>query len=110
MADGAYRLGPLAVDVVDGVARVAGTDTIAGSTATMDQVFRLRRREQRACRATTPCWPRSGSRRSTRPGRWASCGRAGRRWRRPTWWCSTDLTVTGVLHRGTWVVEPALAR
>ena len=26
---------------LDGVARVAGTDTIAGSTATMDQVFRL---------------------------------------------------------------------
>ena len=41
MADGAYRLGPLAVDVVDGVARVAGTDTIAGSTATMDRVFRF---------------------------------------------------------------------
>ena len=41
MADGAYRLGPLAVDVVDGVARVAGTDTIAGSTATMDCVFRF---------------------------------------------------------------------
>jgi N-acetylglucosamine-6-phosphate deacetylase len=41
MADGPYRLGPLAVDVVDGVARVAGTQTIAGSTATMDRVFRL---------------------------------------------------------------------
>ncbi len=40
MADGAYRLGSLAVTVVDGVARVAGTDTIAGSTATMDHVFR----------------------------------------------------------------------
>lgn len=41
MADGAYRLGPLTVDVVAGVARVAGTDTIAGSTATMDDVFRF---------------------------------------------------------------------
>jgi N-acetylglucosamine-6-phosphate deacetylase len=41
MADGAYRLGPLAVDVVDGVARVADTETIAGSTATMDWVFRF---------------------------------------------------------------------
>jgi N-acetylglucosamine-6-phosphate deacetylase len=41
MADGVYRLGPLAVDVVAGVARVAGTDTIAGSTATMDRVFRF---------------------------------------------------------------------
>jgi len=41
MSDGVYHLGPLAVDVVDGVARVAGSDTIAGSTATMDRVFRF---------------------------------------------------------------------
>jgi N-acetylglucosamine-6-phosphate deacetylase len=41
MADGVYHLGPVAVNVVDGVARVAGTDTIAGSTATMDRVFRF---------------------------------------------------------------------
>ncbi len=41
MTDGGYRLGPLAVDVVDGRAHVAGTDTIAGSTATMDQLFRF---------------------------------------------------------------------
>jgi N-acetylglucosamine-6-phosphate deacetylase len=40
MPDGGYRLGSLPVEVVDGVARVAGTDTIAGSTATMDQLFR----------------------------------------------------------------------
>jgi N-acetylglucosamine-6-phosphate deacetylase len=40
MADGAYRLGTLAVDVINGIAKVSGTDTIAGSTATMDQVFR----------------------------------------------------------------------
>jgi N-acetylglucosamine-6-phosphate deacetylase len=40
VSDGVYRLGPLDVVVVDGVARVAGTDTIAGSTATMDHVFR----------------------------------------------------------------------
>ncbi|MEO5662077.1 MAG: N-acetylglucosamine-6-phosphate deacetylase [Nocardioides sp.] len=39
MADGAYRLGSLAVDVSGGVARVAGTDTIAGSTATMDTLL-----------------------------------------------------------------------
>ena len=41
----AYRplwlgLGTLAVDVINGIAKVSGTDTIAGSTATMDQVFR----------------------------------------------------------------------
>jgi len=41
MTDGIYHLGPVQVDVVDGVARVAGMDTIAGSTATMDRVFRF---------------------------------------------------------------------
>ena len=41
MSDGAYRIGPLAVDVTDGVAHLAGTETIAGSTATMDRLFRF---------------------------------------------------------------------
>ncbi|MHA0285170.1 N-acetylglucosamine-6-phosphate deacetylase [Mycobacterium sp. C3-094] len=41
MSDGRYDLGPLAVDVADGVARLAGSDTIAGSTATMDRVLRF---------------------------------------------------------------------
>lgn len=38
--DGAFRLGALAIDVESGVARVRGTSTIAGSVATMDQLFR----------------------------------------------------------------------
>jgi N-acetylglucosamine-6-phosphate deacetylase len=38
--DGAFRLGAVPIDVVSGVARVRGTSTIAGSTATMDQLFR----------------------------------------------------------------------
>lgn len=38
--DGAFRLGAVEVDVAAGVARVRGTTTIAGSTATMDQLFR----------------------------------------------------------------------
>jgi N-acetylglucosamine-6-phosphate deacetylase len=41
MADGSYRIGPLAVEVADGVAHLAGTTTIAGSTATMDRLFRF---------------------------------------------------------------------
>ncbi|MBX8691849.1 N-acetylglucosamine-6-phosphate deacetylase [Mycobacterium sp. 20091114027_K0903767] len=41
MSDGRYHLGPVQVDVVDGVAFVGGTDTIAGSTATMDRVVRF---------------------------------------------------------------------
>ncbi|WP_144760323.1 N-acetylglucosamine-6-phosphate deacetylase [Curtobacterium sp. 9128] len=39
-ADGSYRLGSLDVTVTDGVAHVAGTDTIAGSTLTQDVALR----------------------------------------------------------------------
>ena len=39
--DGRYVLGELEVDVVDGVARIAGTDTIAGSTLTQDAALRV---------------------------------------------------------------------
>jgi N-acetylglucosamine-6-phosphate deacetylase len=42
-ADGTYRLGSLDVDVHDGVAHVAGTDTIAGATLTQDQALRTAR-------------------------------------------------------------------
>jgi len=38
--DGDYALGSLAVTVTDGVAHVAGTDTIAGSTLTQDVALR----------------------------------------------------------------------
>lgn len=38
--DGDYDLGPLRVEVRDGVARVAGRDTIAGSTLTLDRAVR----------------------------------------------------------------------
>jgi N-acetylglucosamine-6-phosphate deacetylase len=40
LSDGSFRLGSVDVDVVSGVARVRGQSTIAGSTATMDQLFR----------------------------------------------------------------------
>lgn len=39
-ADGSYTLGSLAVTVADGVALVAGTETIAGSTLTQDAALR----------------------------------------------------------------------
>jgi N-acetylglucosamine-6-phosphate deacetylase len=39
--DGDYRLGQLAVQVRDGVARLADGQTIAGSTLTMDRAFRF---------------------------------------------------------------------
>jgi N-acetylglucosamine-6-phosphate deacetylase len=40
MADGAYRLGGLDVEVRSGQARLAGSDTLAGSTLTMAEAFR----------------------------------------------------------------------
>lgn len=40
LGDGEYRLGAMQIDVVEQVARLRGTSTIAGSTATMDQLFR----------------------------------------------------------------------
>jgi N-acetylglucosamine-6-phosphate deacetylase len=40
-ADGRYALGSLDVDVRDGVARLAGTGTIAGSTLTQDAALRM---------------------------------------------------------------------
>ncbi|BBY07407.1 N-acetylglucosamine-6-phosphate deacetylase [Mycobacterium noviomagense] len=39
-ADGSFRLGTQEIDVVSGVAHVHGTSTLAGSTATMDGLFR----------------------------------------------------------------------
>lgn len=40
LGDGEFQLGTMQIEVVDQVARVRGTSTIAGSTATMDQLFR----------------------------------------------------------------------
>lgn len=40
VGDGVYPLGPLKVEVLDGVARVVETGSIAGSTCTLDQAFR----------------------------------------------------------------------
>ena len=106
MADGVYHLGPLAVDVVDGVARVAGTDTIAGSTATMDRVFRFA--------VTHSGLPLDEAlmlavrQASINPARALGLPAAGL-----VPGASADLVVldsalavTGVLRRGAWVVEP----
>jgi N-acetylglucosamine-6-phosphate deacetylase len=38
--DGDYELGPMAIEVRDGVARLAGREAIAGSTLTMDRALR----------------------------------------------------------------------
>lgn len=107
MSDGVYSLGPLAIDVVAGVARVAGTDTIAGSTATMDQTFRF---------AVTHCGlardealmlaVRQASTNPARalglPGGDLTPGAVA-----DLVVLDADLTVAGVLRRGEWIVDPA---
>ena len=39
LGDGHYQLGTMPISVIDGIARIAGTDTIAGSTTTMHRLF-----------------------------------------------------------------------
>jgi len=41
VSDGRYQIGRMDVEVAGGVARLSATTTIAGSTATMDRVFRF---------------------------------------------------------------------
>jgi N-acetylglucosamine-6-phosphate deacetylase len=107
MADGAYRLGSLSVDVRDGTARVAGTETIAGSTATMEKVFRFavthsgRPRDEALLTAVRQA--------SVNPARAVGLpdprlvpGAAA-----DLVVLDADLGVTGVLHRGSWAVQPA---
>ncbi len=107
MADGAYRLGSLPVDVRDGIARVAGTDTIAGSTATMDQVFRFAILNSGLPRdQALPVAVRQSSINPARalglPDPTLAPGGAA-----DLVILNDELAVAGVLHRGSWVVPPA---
>ncbi|MCZ7414961.1 MULTISPECIES: N-acetylglucosamine-6-phosphate deacetylase [unclassified Streptomyces] len=109
--DGRYRLGPLDVEVVDGVARLVTDDgspgSIAGSTLTLDAA--LRRAVTRdgigiedAVRAvsTTPArlLGRSDRVGAIRPGLDADLVAL-----------DADLTVRAVLRRGAWAVAPGPA-
>lgn len=84
MTDGPYRIGPLAVQVTDGVAHLAGTDTIAGSTATMDRLFRFAVQHCGLARDDACARP-SSSPRSIRPARWDCRIRCWRPETGPTW-------------------------
>ncbi len=103
MSDGAYTLGALDVDVVDGVATVAGTDTIAGSTATMDLVFRNAvlgsglEREAALRLAVKQACVNPARAMGLDAGDLVVGGPA------DLVVLDDDLKVTGVLHQGTWV-------
>lgn len=110
MADGVYRLGPLGVDVVRGVARVSGTDTIAGSTATMDRVFGFAvahaglPRDEALLQAVRQA--------SLNPARALGLPSSGlvQGASANLVVLDAELAVTGVLRHGAWVVEPSSHR
>lgn len=104
--DGRYLLGPLEVDVSDGVARLVEGGSIAGSTLTLDRAFRRAVTVDRlpvedvvAALSANPArllgvYDRVGS---LEPGKDADLVVL-----------DADFALKGVMRRGTWVVDPQL--
>lgn len=98
-ADGDYVLGELPVQVRDGVARIAGTDTIAGSTLTLDRAVR------NAVAAGVPLAQAVRSA-TALPADYlglAEVGRLAAGKRADLAVLDDDLQVTRVMHRGAWL-------
>ncbi|MFI8866874.1 MULTISPECIES: N-acetylglucosamine-6-phosphate deacetylase [unclassified Streptomyces] len=105
-ADGFYELGPLAVEVKDGVARLVEGGSIAGSTLTLDTAFRRavtidRIPVEDVVRSISAnpaqllgMYDRVGS---LEPGKDADLVVL-----------DADLALKGVMRRGEWIVEPPL--
>jgi N-acetylglucosamine-6-phosphate deacetylase len=106
MSDGTYHLGPLAVELADGVARVAGTQTIAGSTATMDHQFRFAVRHSGLGR--DEALMAAVRQASVNPARALGLPAAGLAAGGTADLVILDdeLQVTGVPRHGSWVTEP----
>ncbi|MFC5217857.1 N-acetylglucosamine-6-phosphate deacetylase [Streptomyces coerulescens] len=104
--DGRYMLGPLEVEVADGVARLVEGGSIAGSTLTLDRAFkravtvdRLPVEDAVAALSSNPAkllgrYDRIGS---LEPGKDADLVVL-----------DSDFDLKGVMRRGEWVVEPQL--
>ncbi|MFE5890730.1 N-acetylglucosamine-6-phosphate deacetylase [Streptomyces sp. NPDC056462] len=104
--DGRYMLGPLEVEVADGVARLVEGGSIAGSTLTLDRAFkravtidRLPVEDAVAALSANPAkllgrYDRIGS---LEPGKDADLVVL-----------DSDFDLKGVMRRGEWVVDPQL--
>ncbi|MGW2931477.1 N-acetylglucosamine-6-phosphate deacetylase [Streptomyces sp. NPDC055722] len=104
--DGRYMLGPLEVEVADGVARLVEGGSIAGSTLTLDRAFRravtvdrLPVQDVVAAISVNPAkllgvYDRVGS---LEPGKDADLVLL-----------DADFALKGVMRRGEWVVDPQL--
>lgn len=104
MGDGVYPLGPMTVEVSDGVARLAGGTSIAGSTLTLDRAVRravtvdgLSVAEAARAVATTPARLLGLAERvgSIEPGKDADLVVL-----------DAEFAVAGVMRKGAWVVPP----
>lgn len=97
--DGDYVLGELPVEVRGGVARIAGTDTIAGSTLTLDRAV------ANAVAAGVP-FARAVRAATQQPADYLGLPDVGRivpGGRADLAVLDEDLAVTRVLHRGSWL-------
>jgi len=104
--DGRYMLGPLEVEVADGVARLVEGGSIAGSTLTLDRAFqravtidRLPVEDVVAALSANPArllgmYDKVGS---LEPGKYADLVVL-----------DADFGLKGVMRKGEWVVEPGL--
>jgi N-acetylglucosamine-6-phosphate deacetylase len=100
--DGDYVLGELPVEVRDGVARIAGTETIAGSTLTLDRAVRN-------CVAAGVPLAQAVRAATALPADYlglTEVGRLAAGKRADLAVLAEDLTVTGVMRRGRWVRLP----
>ena len=104
--DGRYMLGPLEVEVSEGVARLVEGGSIAGSTLTLDRAFkravtvdRLPMEDAVAALSANPARLLGMADRigSLEPGRYADLVLL-----------DADFELKGVMRRGEWVVDPQL--
>ncbi len=102
--DGRYLLGPLEVEVSDGVARLVEGGSIAGSTLTLDRAFkRAVTLDRLPVEATVTALSANPAKLlgmydevgSLEPGKYADLVLL-----------DTDFNLKGVMHRGEWVVDP----